>query len=237
VFVPADTPIVNRREVVLFGGQLHEVDGLIDACGRLVAQRRAELDAFDVSTLKEPYRIEGKKTMGLELAEQLGWRLPDVIVYPTGGGTGLIGMHKAFAELAALGWIDARKQPRFVSVQARGCAPIVEAFHGGRDAAPPWPNAHTVASGLRVPAAVGDFLMLRALRESDGTAVAVDDERLVADMLAMASLEGINACPEGGACVTAVRELRASGWIAADDEVVIFNTGAGTKYLEVLERV
>ena len=237
VFVPADTPIVNRREVVLFGGRLHEVDGLIDACGKLVAERKAELGAFDVSTLKEPYRIEGKKTMGLELAEQLGWRLPDVIVYPTGGGTGLIGMHKAFAELAELGWIDPRKKPRFVSVQASGCAPIVEAFHAGRDAAPKWENASTVASGLRVPGAVGDFLMLRALRESDGTAIAIDDDRLVADMVVMASLEGVNACPEGGACVAAVRELRGRGWIASSDEVVIFNTGAGTKYVEVLARL
>jgi threonine synthase len=237
VFVPADTPIVNRREVLLFGGRLHEVDGLIDACGKLVAERKAELGAFDVSTLKEPYRIEGKKTMGLELAEQLGWRLPDVIVYPTGGGTGLIGMHKAFAELAELGWIDARKKPRFVSVQASGCAPIVEAFHAGRDAAPKWENATTVASGLRVPGAVGDFLMLRALRESEGTAIAIDDDRLVSDMVVMASLEGVNACPEGGACVAAVRELRGRGWIAASDEVVIFNTGAGTKYVEVLARL
>jgi threonine synthase len=237
VFVPADTPIVNRREVVLFGGRLHEVDGLIDACGRMVAERKAELQAFDVSTLKEPYRIEGKKTMGLELAEQLGWRVPDVIVYPTGGGTGLIGMHKAFDELAALGWIDAKKRPRFVSVQASGCAPIIEAFHAGRDAAVRWENASTVASGLRVPAAVGDFLMLRALRETDGTAVAIDDARLVADMVAMASLEGVNACPEGGACVAAVRRLRSEGWIAEDDEVVIFNTGAGTKYLEVLAQL
>lgn len=237
VFVPADTPIVNRREVALFGGRLHEVDGLIDACGRLVAERKAELQAFDVSTLKEPYRIEGKKTMGLELAQQLGWRVPDVIVYPTGGGTGLIGMHKAFDELAALGWIDAKKRPRFVSVQASGCAPIVEAFHAGREAAPKWENARTVASGLRVPGAVGDFLMLRALRETGGTAVAVDDDRLVADMVAMASLEGINACPEGGACVAAVRSLRASGWLAPADEVVIFNTGAGTKYVEVLDRL
>jgi threonine synthase len=237
VFVPADTPIVNRREVVLYGGHLHEVDGLIDACGKLVAERKGELQAFDVSTLKEPYRIEGKKTMGLELAEQLGWRLPDVIVYPTGGGTGLIGMHKAFAELAELGWIDAGKRPRFVTVQASGCAPIVEAFHAGRDAATRWDHASTVASGLRVPAAVGDFLMLRALRETGGTAVAVDDARLVADMVAMASLEGINACPEGGACVSAVRELRAAGWIGGEDEVVIFNTGAGTKYVEVLERL
>ena len=234
VFVPKDTPIVNQREVVLNGGNLETVDGLIDACGKLVAERKAALNAFDVSTLKEPYRIEGKKTMGLELAEQLGWRVPDVIVYPTGGGTGLIGMHKAFAELAALGWIDADKRPRFVTVQASGCAPVVESFHAGREAAEPWANAATVASGLRVPRAVGDFLMLRALRESNGTAMAVDDDALVADMVLMGSREGVNACPEGGACVTAVRKLRADGWIGADDEVVIFNTGAGTKYVEVM---
>ncbi len=237
VFVPADTPVVNRREVPLYGGHLYTVDGLISDCGRMVAERKAELGAWDVSTLKEPYRIEGKKTMGLELAEQLGWRVPDVIVYPTGGGTGLIGMHKAFDELAALGLIDAAKRPRFVSVQASGCAPMVRAFERGETSAQPWENAATVASGLRVPAAVGDFLILRALRESGGTAVAVDDDALVAETLHLASRTGINVCPEGGACLHAVRQLRTQNWIAADDEVVIFNTGAGTKYLEVMERI
>jgi threonine synthase len=199
-----------------------------------VAERKAQLMAFDVSTLKEPYRIEGKKTMGLELAEQLGWRLPDVIVYPTGGGTGLIGMHKAFAELARLGWIDGRRRPRFVSVQSTGCAPIVRAFAQGEDHAAPWIDAHTRAYGLRVPSAVGDFLILAALRETGGTAVAVDDTELLADMVLMGAREGINACPEGGACISAVRRLRARGWIQPHDEVVVFNTGAGTKYVETL---
>lgn len=234
VFVPADTPIVNQREVLLFGGNLTRVDGLINDCGRIVGQRKEELEAFDVSTLKEPYRIEGKKTMGLELAQQLGWRVPDVIVYPTGGGTGLIGMHKAFNELAELGWIPKEKRPRFVSVQSSGCAPMVRAFEAGAEHATPWENAATVASGLRVPGAVGDFLILRALRETGGTAVAVDDADLVRDMNTMGRLEGINACPEGGACVAALRHLKKAGWLSADDEVVVFNTGAGTKYVETL---
>lgn len=234
VFVPADTPEINQREVILLGGHLHRIDGLINQCGAMVAAAKAELGAFDVSTLKEPYRLEGKKTMGLELAEQFGWRLPDVIVYPTGGGTGLIGMHKAFDELAQLGWLESDRRPRFVSVQAAGCAPIVDAFHAGRDHAPLWENAHTVASGLRVPVAVADFMMLQALRESGGTAVAVTDDDLVRDSALMARKEGINACPEAGACVTAVRELREQGWIGDDEHVVIFNTGAGTKYVEVL---
>jgi threonine synthase len=234
VFVPADTPVVNQREVLLYGGRLYRVDGLIDDCGRMVAARRDALQAFDVSTLKEPYRIEGKKTMGLELAQQLGWRVPDVIVYPTGGGTGLIGMRKAFDELAALGWIDAKKRPRFVSVQSTGCAPIVRAFQRGESSAPRWPDAATRAYGLRVPAAVGDFLMLDALRETGGTAVAVDDDALLHDAGELGRLTGINACPEGGACVTALRHLVANGFVQEDDEVVVFNTGAGTKYVETL---
>ena len=234
VYVPADTPIINQREVLLYGGHLVRVDGLINDCGRKVAEVKAELGAFDVSTLKEPYRIEGKKTMGLELVEQLGWRVPDVIVYPTGGGTGLIGMHKAFEELAALGWLPEARQPRFVSVQASGCAPIVRAFERGEQAAPLWEDAHTRASGLRVPMAVGDFIMLRILRETGGTAIAIDDEQLLEDMRWMGAAEGINACPEGGACISAVRALRERGFIRPDDEVVVFNTGAGTKYLETL---
>lgn len=237
VFVPADTPTVNQREVLLYGGRLTRVQGLIDDCGRMLAEQREALGAFDVSTLKEPYRIEGKKTMGLELAEQLGWRLPDVIVYPTGGGTGLVGMHRAFEQLAALGWIDGDRRPRFVSVQASGCAPIVRAFERGERHAQPWKNAHTRASGLRVPGAIGDFLILEALRSSGGRAVAVDDDALVADMRLMAATEGINACPEGGACVSALRVLRASGWLKPEDEVVVFNTGAGTKYVEALPEV
>lgn len=234
VFVPADTPVVNQHEVLLYGGNLVRVDGLIDDCGRLVAQRRDALGAFDVSTLKEPYRIEGKKTMGLELAQQLGWRVPDVIVYPTGGGTGLIGMHKAFDELAALGWIDAEKRPRFVSVQSSGCAPIVRAFERGESSAARWENAATRAYGLRVPAAVGDFLMLDILRETNGTAIAIDDAELLADAVVLGSRTGINACPEGGACLSAVRQLARRGTIGPADEVVVFNTGAGTKYVETL---
>jgi threonine synthase len=237
VFVPSDTPEVNQREVLLYGGNLYRIEGLINDCGRIAAERREELGAFDVSTLKEPYRIEGKKTMGLELAEQLGWRVPDVIVYPTGGGTGLIGMHKAFEELAAMGWIAADKRPRFVSVQSTGCAPIVRAFEAGSEHAELWEGAATKASGLRVPVAIGDFLILRALRETNGTAVAVDDEQLLDDMVLLGSLEGINAAPEGGACVSAVRQLRDHGWIDHHDEVVIFNTGAGTKYIETLPRL
>lgn len=234
VFVPADTPEINQREVLALGGSLVRVQGLINDCGRVAAERREQLGAFDVSTLKEPYRIEGKKTMGLELAQQLGWRLPDVIVYPTGGGTGLIGMHKAFDELAELGWIDADKRPRFVSVQSTGCAPIVRAFEAGADHATLWENAATRAYGLRVPGAVGDFLMLKILRETKGTAIAVDDDDLLSDMLALGKLEGINACPEGGACISAVRALRGTGWIGADEEVVVFNTGAGSKYIETM---
>ncbi len=234
VFVPADTPVVNQREVLLFGATLHRVDGLIHDCGRIVGERKAELDAFDVSTLKEPYRLEGKKTMGFELCEQLGWRVPDVIVYPTGGGTGLIGVHKAIAELTALGWLRGAKQPRYVAVQARGCAPIVDAFYTGAKDATTAEGAHTVASGLRVPKAIGDRIMLEILRTTGGTAIAIDDDELLADMRVLAAKTGIAACPEAGACICAIRRLRASGYLAADDEVVTFNTGAGTKYVELL---
>lgn len=237
VYVPADTPEINQLEVPLFGAELTCIDGLIDDCGKLAAAQREQLGAFDVSTLKEPYRLEGKKTLGLELAEQLDWKLPDVIVYPTGGGTGLVGMHKAFGELAELGWLDGPARPRFVVVQADGCAPMVKAFEDGAEAATRWENAETCASGLRVPAAVGDRLILEALRDSHGTGVRVSDKALVADMHAMARREGINAAPEGGACLAAVRMLTASGFIGADDSVVVFNTGAGTKYLEVMRKI
>nr|VFJ98648.1 MAG: threonine synthase [Candidatus Kentron sp. LFY] len=236
VFIPKDTPEINRLEVVMMGGNIELVDGVISDCGRVVAEQKAALEAFDLSTLKEPYRIEGKKTMGLELAEQLGWRLPDVIFYPTGGGTGLIGMHKAFGELARLGWISEDERPRLVSVQATGCAPIVRAFAQKQEYADPWEDPCTVAAGLRVPGAIGDFLMLRALRETSGTAVAVDDEELLHGMTVMARTEGINACPEGGACVAAARRLLASGWLDPKEEIVFFNTGAGTKYVEALRR-
>jgi threonine synthase len=234
VFMPADTPQAFQLEVISCGGHLELVDGLISDCGRIVGERKQEEGWFDVSTLKEPYRVEGKKTMGYEMAEQFGWRLPDVVIYPTGGGTGLIGMWKAFEEMEKLGWLEPGQRPRMVSVQASGCAPVVRAFEAGEETATPWEDAQTCASGLRVPGAVGDFLMLRALRESQGTAVAVEDEELVADSHELARLTGIFPAPEGGATLTALRRLRDSGWVADDDRVVLFNTGSGYKYLEAL---
>lgn len=235
VFMPRDTPIANQIEVAQYGAKLTLVDGLINDCGRIIAEKKASEGWFDVSTLKEPYRVEGKKTMGYEIAEQLGWRLPDVIVYPTGGGTGLIGMWKAFAELEELGWIGA-KRPRMVSVQASGCAPIVKAFHENKSTAEPWPNGQTVASGLRVPQAVGDFLMLRAIRESAGTALSVSDEEMLAEIPRVGKAEGIFFCPEGAASVAALRRLVESGWIKRGEEVLIFNTASGLKYLDVIQR-
>jgi threonine synthase len=235
VFMPRDTPMANRIEVEQYGAKLTLVDGLINDCGRIIAEKKVAEGWFDVSTLKEPYRVEGKKTMGYEIAEQLGWRLPDVIIYPTGGGTGLIGMWKAFAELEELGWIGAAR-PRMVSVQASGCAPIVKAFQESKLAAEPWPNGQTVASGLRVPQAVGDFLMLRAIRESKGTALSVSDEEMLAEIPRVGKAEGIFFCPEGAACVAALRRLANSGWIKPDDEVLIFNTASGLKYLDVIQR-
>jgi threonine synthase len=211
------------------------VDGLITDCGKIVAERKEAEGWFDVSTLKEPYRVEGKKTMGYELAEQLGWELPDVILYPTGGGTGLIGMWKAFDEMEALGWIGSRR-PRMVSVQASGCAPIVRAFEAGERFAAEFPDAHTVASGLRVPRAVGDFLILDAVRASGGTALAVPDDALVEGVREIASSEGVFAAPEGGACVAALADLVARGEISRDERVVLFNTGTGVKYLEAFRR-
>jgi threonine synthase len=233
VFMPRDTPMANRIEVEQYGAKLTLVDGLINDCGRIVAERKNAEGWFDVSTLKEPYRVEGKKTMGYEIAEQLNWRLPDVIIYPTGGGTGLIGMWKAFAELEELGWI-ASARPRMVSVQASGCAPIVKAFDENNPNAEPWQNAHTVASGLRVPQAVGDFLMLEAIRASRGTALSVGDEDMLAEIKTVGKAEGIFFCPEGAACVAALRRLAANRWINPDDEVVIFNTASGLKYLDVI---
>jgi threonine synthase len=235
VFMPTDTPSANQIEARQYGAQLTLVNGLISDCGRLIGEKKAAAGWFDVSTLKEPYRVEGKKTMGYEIAEQLGWKLPDVIIYPTGGGTGLIGMWKAFTEMEKLGWID-RKRPRMVAVQASGCAPIVKAFAAGAETAVPWLNAHTVASGLRVPQAVADFLMLRALRDSHGTAVSVSDEQMLAEIPRVGRAEGIFFCPEGAACVAALRQLSQQGWIKPTDETVIFNTASGLKYLDVLER-
>jgi threonine synthase len=234
VFMPKDTPAANQIEVRQYGAQLTLVDGLINDCGRLIAERKAVEGWFDVSTLKEPYRVEGKKTMGYEIAEQLNWILPDVIIYPTGGGTGLIGMWKAFKEMEELGWIGTQR-PRMVSVQAAGCAPIVKAFTEGKETAEPWPQAKTVASGLRVPQAVADFLMLRALRESNGTALSVSDDEMLAEIPRVGRAEGIFFCPEGAACVAALRHLTEQKWIKTIDEVLIFNTASGLKYLDVLQ--
>ena len=234
VVVPRDVPRANAVEAAAYGADVRFVDGLITDAGRMVAEESAAKGWYDVSTLKEPYRIEGKKTMAYELFEQLEGTLPDVIVYPTGGGTGLIGMWKAFQEMQALGWIDDRR-PRMVSVQSTGCAPIVRAFEQGLESAPPWENAHTVASGLRVPRAIGDFLILAALRESHGTAVAVTDEKLMEGVRVLAATEGIFAAPEGGASVEALEELAASGWVSREEVAVVFNTGTGLKYLEAME--
>jgi threonine synthase len=229
VFCPHDTPEINLSEIAMQGAAVYRVNGLIDDCGKLVAQGRETAGWFDVSTLKEPYRIEGKKTMGLELAEQLGWELPDVIFYPTGGGTGLIGMWKAFAELEAIGFIGARR-PRMVAVQADGCAPIVRAFDAGEELAPRWENAQTVASGIRVPQAIGDFLILRAVRESGGLAMAVSDEEIAEAVNVVARDDGLLLCPEGGATVAAYRRALAEGHVRRDERAVLFNCATGLKY-------
>jgi threonine synthase len=234
VFVPRDAKRPFVLECLLYGADVTLVDGLITDAARLVAAQSAREGWYDVSTLNEPYRLEGKKTMGYEIAEQLGWRLPDWIIYPTGGGTGLIAMWKAFDELAALGWLDTPRRPRMVSVQAAGCAPLVRAFHDGRDRADPWEGATTVADGLRVPRALGDFLVLRTLRASGGTAVAVSDEAMIQAMLELGRLEGISAAPEGGATLAALKQLREQGQVQPDEVVVLFNTGGALKYLDLL---
>jgi threonine synthase len=234
VFMPADTPIVNQFEVNLFGARAYRVNGLINDCGRIVRDGAERMGWFDLSTLKEPYRLEGKKTMGLELAEQLGWRLPDAILYPTGGGTGLIGMGKAFAELIEIGWIPAGKLPRLYSCQAEGCAPIVRAFESGARFAELFPNAQTIASGLRVPAAVADFMILDAIRASGGKAIAGSESSIAPWMKRASSAEGISICPETAICLDVLEKLLAAGDIRRDEEVVVFNTGAATKYLEAL---
>jgi threonine synthase len=235
IFMPKDTPRANVVECEQTGAHVTLMDGLITDCGAEVARRKEAEGWFDVSTLKEPYRVEGKKTLGYEVAEQMNWELPDVIVYPTGGGTGLVGMWKAFAEMEAMGWIGS-KRPRMVSVQAQGCAPIVRAFERGERFAAEFENAATIASGLRVPKAVGDFLILDALRESGGTAVAVSDAELLAAVREMGSAEGLFVAPEGAACVPALRKLVERGEVKADERVVLFNTGAGVKYLESFEK-
>ncbi|HET8949839.1 MAG TPA: threonine synthase [Solirubrobacteraceae bacterium] len=229
VVMPRDVPAVNREEAAVMGARVILHDGLIDDCGAVAREIAAETGAFDVSTLKEPYRVEGKKTMGLELAEDLGWRLPDVIVYPTGGGTGLVGMWKAFAELEALGFIGPER-PRMVAVQAEGCAPIVRAFETGAETAERWEGASTRAGGLRVPQAVGDKLILAALRESGGTAVAVSEEALTEAQGSVGRLMGAYVAPESGAAFAAVRALRERGEVGASDEVVVFDCGIGQKY-------
>ncbi len=233
VFMPRDAPTANQTEVTRYGARLTLIDGLISDCGRLVAEGKEREGWFDLSTLKEPYRVEGKKTMGLEIAEQLDWTLPDVILYPTGGGTGLIGMWKAFNELEEMGWIGP-KRPRMVSVQAEGCAPIVRAFNKGDRTAEPWVGAQTLASGLRVPQAVGDFLILEAIRLSRGTAVSVTDEEMITEIDRVARLEGLWLCPESGAVVAALRHLVQAGWIREDETVLLFNTASGLKYADLL---
>src|SRR5271169_1456197 len=229
IFCPDDTPAVNIREIAMQGAEVFLVDGLIDDCGKLVTEGEREVGWFNCSTLREPYRIEGKKTMGIELAEQLGWELPDVIFYPTGGGTGIIGMWKAFAELEAIGWIGP-KRPRMVAVQAAGCAPMVKAWEDGVEHALRWENAHTFAAGIRVPQAVGDFLILRAVRESGGFAIAVSDEAIAGAWREVAAVEGLLLCPETAATYSAYKQALAAGRVRPDDRVVLFNCASGLKY-------
>ncbi|MFT6296047.1 MAG: threonine synthase [Glaciecola sp.] len=229
VFCPEDTPKVNIEEIAFQGAKTFLANGYINDCGRIVGEGKEKMKWFDTSTLKEPYRIEGKKTMGLELAEQLNWQVPDVILYPTGGGTGLIGMWKAFAELEAIGWIGS-KRPRMVAVQATGCAPIVKAYDEGARHAQPWQDAHTIASGIRVPVAVGDFLILDAVRESNGFAVAVSDEAIDEAHKECAKEEGILLCPEGAATLAALKQELATGRIGKNEQVLLFNCATGLKY-------
>ena len=234
VFLPKDVKPPFKKECVLYGADVTLVDGLITDAGRIAAETGGPLGWYDVSTLKEPYRIEGKKTMAYELAEQLAWSYPDWIIYPTGGGTGMVGMWKAFEELEAIGWMPRARRPRMVSVQADGCAPIIRAFEQGTEKAAMWEHATTIADGLRVPRAIGDFLILRAIRESGGTAVSVPDASMVDGMIQIGSMEGISAAPEGGAALAAIKRLVRNGTIRADESVVLFNTGGALKYLDVL---
>jgi threonine synthase len=235
IVMPVAAPAITGAECAAAGAELYLVDGLIGDAGALVAAALPERPGYqDSGTLREPYRLEGKKTMGIEIAEQLGWRMPDVIVYPTGGGVGIIGIWKALLELRALGWVSG-DLPRLVAVQASGCAPIVTAFERGAEVSEPWPDARTIAFGLTVPKALGDFLVLAALRTTGGTAVAVSDEELLADQLLTARLEGCFVCPEGAACVSAVRRLRESGWLTGGERVVVLNTGTGLKYPDTVQ--
>ena len=232
VFMPVDVPKPFVAECRAFGAEVNLINGLITDCGKAAAELVKKFNRFDVSTLKEPYRLEGKKTMGYEVAEQFNWELPDVIIYPTGGGTGLVGMWKAFDEMEKLGWITS-KRPRMVSVQSTGCSPVIRAFNGKKEFAEPWSGAATIADGLRVPAAVGDFLILRAIYESEGTAVAVDDKEIFNASNLIARNEGIFPAPEGGATLAAFVELKKTGWIKENDKTVLFNTGSGHKYMSL----
>jgi len=234
VFMPKDVKVPFIRECELYGADVTLVDGLITDAGRIAAEQGKPLGWYDVSTLKEPYRIEGKKTMAYELGEQLAWQFPDWIIYPTGGGTGMVGMWKAFEEMEAIGWKQPGRRPKMVSVQAETCAPIVRAFEEGKERSEMFPNARTVADGLRVPKAIGDFLVLRAVRESGGTAIAVSDTEMVADMRELGAKEGISAAPEGGAALTALKVLLKRGLVKPRETVVVFNTGGALKYLDVL---
>jgi threonine synthase len=234
IAMPVDAPAITRAECVIAGAELYLVDGLIGDAGRLVNAAVSSRGGYqEVSTLREPYRIEGKKTMGYEIAEQFGWRLPDVILYPAGGGVGLIGIYKAIQEMQALGWIGP-DLPRLVAVQADGCAPIVRAFESGAAESEPFPNAHTVAFGITVPKALGDFLVLDAVRATDGTAISVSDDELAAEQRSMAAAEGAFICPEGAACLAAARQLREAGWLSGTESVVVLNTGMGLKYPEMV---
>lgn len=233
VVMPVDAPAINAREAALYGARVYLVRGLISEAAAVVARHAAATGAFDAATLNEPYRVEGKKTMGYEIMEQFGWRPPSAIVYPAGGGVGLIGIWRALQEMRALGWLEG-SPPRLAVVQAEGCRPLVEAWRDGREHAPWWPEAATVAAGLRVPKGRGDFLVLRALRETGGTAVAVPDEEILVETHELARSEGLWICPEGAAAVAAVRRLRAAGWLARSDRVVILNTGSGMKYPELV---
>ncbi|HET6212998.1 MAG TPA: threonine synthase [Micromonosporaceae bacterium] len=237
IAMPTGAPTITRRECLAAGAELHLVDGLIGDAGKLIATiiEASAGGIFDASTLKEPYRLEGKKTMGYEIAEQLGWRVPDVILYPTGGGVGLIGIHKGLAELRTLGWLEPGPAPRLVAVQSTGCAAIVRAFAAGERRAQPWAGAQTIAFGINVPAPLGDELILDALHATGGTALAVGDDELLAELRDFGAREGLLLCPEGAACLAAARRLRATGWIGADEQVVVLNTGAGLKYPDTVD--
>ena len=233
VFMPQDAPPANKKESVMAGSQLNLVDGLISDAGRLAVAVAAEQNLFDLSTLKEPYRAEGKKTMGLEIAMQLGWKMPDAIIYPTGGGTGIIGMYKGFQELLELGWIEGTP-PKFIAVQPTGCQPIVKAFNEGAATAETWANADTLADGLRVPGPFADYLILQAIRETGGTALAIEDASMVEAMYEIATEEGIIACPEGAATLVGLKQLVQQGFLGADETIVLLNTGSGYKYLDLI---